>query len=189
MPLVPLVPGSEWAAEGSGCSQLSWGMLCSCCHCTTHGLPPLLLPQSHSLPSEPPAPRKSKLWETAVVGMLGVLVGRVGMLCSTALVPGSAASVPQHHPSVINEPLQCQGKKGEDGTEWRGRSTLVPCGLNHARVLGKPLLPLSITAGTSEEKCCPNSAHPITSVQEQVSLVRGPSAAVNTANLSSGAHS
>lgn len=68
-----------------------------------------------------------------MVGMLGVLVGRVGMLGSTALVPGSAASVPQHHPSVISEPLQCQGKEGEHGTEWRGRSTLVPCGLNHAR--------------------------------------------------------
>lgn len=86
MPLVPLVPGSNVGSRGAqGADSCPGAVLCSWCHSSTNGLFLLLLSQSQSLSSEPPAQRKSKVWETAGVGILGLLVGRVGMLCSTAL--------------------------------------------------------------------------------------------------------
>lgn len=48
---------------------------------------------------------------------------------------------------MINEPLQCQVKEEEDGTEWRGSPTLASCALNHATSPQQTSAPLSIAAG------------------------------------------
>lgn len=86
VPLVPWVPGSDVGSRGAqGAGGCPGAVLCSLCHSSTNGLSLLLLSQSQSLSSEPSALRKSKVWESSGVGMLGMLVGRVGMLCSTAL--------------------------------------------------------------------------------------------------------
>lgn len=86
VPLVPLVPGSDVHSRGvQGADTCPGAGLCSWRHSSTKGLSLLLLPQSQALSSETPARRKSKVWETAGVGMLGMLVGRLGILCVTAL--------------------------------------------------------------------------------------------------------
>lgn len=46
-----------------------------------------------------------------------------GCCAAQPLLPGSAANMPQHHPSVVNGPLQCQVKEEENGTERRGSPT------------------------------------------------------------------